>query len=234
MIKEIANNYRKYSLSMGWTQQEAANKVDCSVQHINRIFNDKCLPSAKLAAKMEEVMGKPKDSSLEECMKRYPIGHMILDLFDGIDNGLSPSVFDESNKDYHNILEWCKSEPFYEVNHLIHDTPCSYYYNILYYVKGYGFMVQDFSLTKITGYYTNNGYTFKPYIKYSDGTIYNYEETMESKSKYSVSTLILPDFSNLKEVIIKVFDTYNAVNKLQCVPCFCEEDYIKALNDDKE
>lgn len=225
MIKEIAKNYQKFALSKGWTQQEAANKIECSVQHINRIFNNKCVPSAKLAAKMEEIMGKPQKSSLEDCMELYPVGSKFIQFIDGIEHGYTEYFLNNRcDKDYKKVIEDLEQLGYY-IGLLNNGN-----YNILFYIPNYGFTLQEFSLLKITGYYTFDGCIFEPYMKVNKEEIFTRKDI---EYQYNLLDnpykIVLADLSNLEEIIKQIFNNYNKIHNTNYIPCFCEKDYIDVL-----
>ena len=56
MIQEIINKFKEYIYNNQMTQSDAAKKLECSQEHLNRILHGKKSPSIKLLMKMEEVM----------------------------------------------------------------------------------------------------------------------------------------------------------------------------------
>lgn len=227
MIKEISKNYKKFALSKGWTQQEAANQLGCSVQHVNRIFNDKCVPSAKLAAKMEEVMGKPQKSGLEDCIELYPLGSKFIQFIDGIEHTYSEDSLDKyCNKNYKEVIEELERQGYY-IGLLNNGN-----YNILFYIPNYGFTLQEFCLLKITGYYTLDGYIFEPYAEINREEIFTRRDIeYQCNLLDNPYTVVQGDLSNLKEIIHQIFNNYNKIHNTNYIPCFCEEDYIKVLKE---
>ena len=56
MTKDIINNFQVFIERHGWSQTEAAKKIECSQEHLSRVFRGLRNPSAKLLDKMESVM----------------------------------------------------------------------------------------------------------------------------------------------------------------------------------
>ena len=58
MIEEILKKYRRFVLQYYNTQQDAANDLNISRTHLNKILNKKYYPSTTLLVKIEEIMKK--------------------------------------------------------------------------------------------------------------------------------------------------------------------------------
>ena len=57
MIQKIINNFIHYMEIHNLTQGEAAELVDISRTHLNKVINGKETPSSALLMRMEKVMG---------------------------------------------------------------------------------------------------------------------------------------------------------------------------------
>lgn len=56
MIQNIIDEFKVYMNKMGWTQGEAAEKVNISRTHLNKVLNGKETPSMALLMRMEKVV----------------------------------------------------------------------------------------------------------------------------------------------------------------------------------
>lgn len=58
MIEEIIDKYRQFVKNHYATQQDAADDLEISRTHLNKILNNKYYPSTTLLVKMERIMEK--------------------------------------------------------------------------------------------------------------------------------------------------------------------------------
>lgn len=58
MIDEIIEKYRQFCATHYATQQEAANELEISRTHLNKILNGRYYPSMVLLVKIERIMEK--------------------------------------------------------------------------------------------------------------------------------------------------------------------------------
>lgn len=58
VIQEIIDKFSLFITRKGWTQEKAAEEIECSQEHLSRVLRGKKTPSVKLLMKMEEVMKK--------------------------------------------------------------------------------------------------------------------------------------------------------------------------------
>ena len=58
VIQEIINKFSLFITRKGWTQEKAAEEIECSQEHLSRVLRGKKTPSVKLLMKMEETMKK--------------------------------------------------------------------------------------------------------------------------------------------------------------------------------
>lgn len=56
MIQIIIDKFNSFMITHNLTQQEAAEQIECSQEHLSRVLRGKKTPSMKLLMKMEEVM----------------------------------------------------------------------------------------------------------------------------------------------------------------------------------
>ena len=61
VIQEIINKFSLFITRKGWTQEKAAEEIECSQEHLSRVLRGKKTPSVKLLMKMEEVMENDRD-----------------------------------------------------------------------------------------------------------------------------------------------------------------------------
>ena len=63
MIQEIITKFNSFMTVHNLTQQEAAEQIECSQEHLSRVLRGKKTPSMKLLMKMEEVMSDEEKRS---------------------------------------------------------------------------------------------------------------------------------------------------------------------------
>lgn len=63
MIQEIISKFNSFMVSHNMTQEEAAEQIECSQEHLSRVLRGKKSPSVKLLMKMEEVMNNEEKRS---------------------------------------------------------------------------------------------------------------------------------------------------------------------------
>ncbi len=56
MIQEIINKFKQYMNKMNWTQGQAAEEINISRTHLNKVLNGREVPSMALLMRMEERM----------------------------------------------------------------------------------------------------------------------------------------------------------------------------------
>ena len=56
MIQEIIDKFKLYMEKMGWTQGKAAEEIQISRTHLNKVLNGREIPSMALLMRMEERM----------------------------------------------------------------------------------------------------------------------------------------------------------------------------------
>lgn len=60
VYKDIVDQYQAFMYRHGWTQTQAAEKIQCTQEHLSRVFRGLRIPSAKLLDRMEAVMEETK------------------------------------------------------------------------------------------------------------------------------------------------------------------------------
>lgn len=56
MIQNIIDEFKLYMKEMGWTQGEAAEEIQISRTHLNKVLNGREMPSMALLKRMEDKM----------------------------------------------------------------------------------------------------------------------------------------------------------------------------------
>ena len=63
MIQTIIDKFKSFIITHNLTQEEAAEQIECSQEHLSRVLRGKKSPSVKLLMKMEEVMNDEEKRS---------------------------------------------------------------------------------------------------------------------------------------------------------------------------
>lgn len=202
----------------GWNQREAAEAIGCSRQHLNRIINKVCVPSAALCAKMETIMEQPKDTNLEACKEAYPIGNAFIQFYDNPE-------FWSSVEDYTEYV-WEEGAFHYEPD----DTSAWLSY-VLYSPANKNFHYGEAIFWKILGYFTSDGHIFVPVI--DDGVAFNniHAEHVYLPNPYTNRPFTL---NSSKDFVRENIIAYNNIHGTDYIPLFSEEECKKLLEVNNE
>ena len=217
MLNKTIMNFKQYLAVTGLKQYEAAEQLGIEKGHLNRILTGKRNLTPQIAVDMRRIMGEKDILSLEECMEKYPIGSFFVNFEFYFPDEYEPYMSREqcfsAARQEQDLYSPQKDDEGFTFSLIFQNKNTKKYQIITLWGE------------QITTYGTNDGLTFFPLSQNPKNGIYLDKKEL---SKFSlIDELLLSDFSNLKSVLEKSFNTINNKCGTDYLFFFTYEDFLK-------
>lgn len=217
MLNKTITDFKQYLAITGLKQYEAAEQLEIEKGHLNRILTGKRNLTPQIAVDMRRLMGEKDILSLEECMKKYPIGSHFVNFEFYFPEEFNPYMSREqclfASQKEKDLYSPQKDEEGFTFTFIFQNRETKKY------------QLTSLWGEQITTYGTNDGLTFFPLSQNSkNGTYLDKKEL----SQFSlIDELLLSDFSNLNSILKKSFKTLNDKYGTDYLFFFTYEDFLK-------
>ena len=216
MLYKTIADFKQYLAVANLKQYEATEQLGIEKGHLNRILTGKRNLTPQMAVNMRRLMGEKDIMSLEECMKKYPIGAKSIST--DLKEVYYPNSVGYPRNTWKKDLQ-LDGELLYELQK----------------IKGgftYNFLVKKenediFHLVEVWGsdvifYYTNDGLTYFPF--------WDDDDDYKNRENKNYQKVIKPDFSNLYEIISQEVKDFDEEHHTKTTIFLTYEDFIKQEN----